>query len=315
MGFLFHAFGLVWRRQATVCRAHERKGKPARFLQSASVVDSTGNAPTLLASKGRLMVSGFTLVEMVLVIVVLSVLALGTTRYIVTSSQSFVISAERAKLIAAGRVAVEQITRRLRNALPHSVRISNSGRCLEYLPILVGTSTTAPVLPSSAHLPVAPFTLPAAGNNYAVIAAFSANELYNPSLPSPGVIAATNLNTVNTYSTVPLARAGGHTFSRTSPTQRVYLVGDPQRFCVTASGNLEHYTGYGINNASPISDGAPSGAASSLLAENLDASTVNPFVYTADDLTRNALVQVNLTVNGAGENVVLAHEVQIRNVP
>jgi MSHA biogenesis protein MshO len=259
--------------------------------------------------------AGFTLVEMVLVIVVLSILALGTTRYIVTSSQSFVVSAERAKLIATARVAVEQVIRRLRNVLPNSIRISVSGRCIEYFPIAIGSSTTDPVLPSTTSLATPPFTLNSGGNHYATIAVFTASELYVSALPSPGLIAATTLSTPNTYSAIPLARAGGHTFTRISPTQRVYLVSDPQRFCVTGTGNLLHYTGYGINNTNPISDSAPAGASSSLLAEHLNIAGATSFVYTPGTLASNALVQVNLAFSTGGEGVNMSHEVQIRNVP
>lgn len=257
----------------------------------------------------------FTLVELIMVIVVLSILALGTTRYIVSSSQSFVMSAERAKLIATARVTVEQIIRRLRNALPNSVRISSSGRCVEYFPIIIGSSTTTPVLPSAAGLNTASFTLGANGSYYAVIAAFATSELYVSSLPSPGVIAATSSMTAGSNNSIPLARAGGHSFTRTSPTQRVYLVANPERFCVTASGTLLHYTNYAINNASPISDAAPSGANSSLMAENLDITGATSFVYTPGTLASNALVQVNLAFSKNGEGVNLSHEVQIRNVP
>jgi len=256
--------------------------------------------------------TGFTLVEMVLVIVVLSILALGTTRYIVTSSQGFVLSAERAKLIATARVAVEQVIRRLRNALPNSVRISATGRCIEYFPIAIGSSTTIPVLPSTTSLATPPFTLNSGGNHYVTMAAFTASELYVSTLPSPGVIAATTLSTASTYSAIPLARVSGHTFTRTSSAQRVYLVRSPERFCVTGSGNLLHYTGYGIK---PLSDTAPTGASSSLMAEHLNIAGATSFAYTSGTLVSNALVQVNFAFSKGGEGVNMSHEVQIRNVP
>jgi len=253
---------------------------------------------------------GFTLVELVMVIVVLSILALGTSRYIITSTQSFVVSAERAKLIATARVAVEQVARQMRNALPNSVRIFASGRCMEYFPILVGSSTTEPILPASTSLGSSQFDLMTSVNNYAVIAAFSASELYDSSLPSPGVIAATSLNAGTNYKAIPLT--GPHTFTRTSPTQRVYLVANPVRFCVTAEGNLMQYNGYGIEDTTPI---VPSGANSVLVAEHLDIAGATSFVYTAGTLTNNALVQVNLAFSKGGEGVNMSHEVQIRNVP
>jgi len=252
--------------------------------------------------------TGFTLVELVMVIVVLSILALGTTRYIVTSSQSFVVSAERAKLIATARVAVEQVTRRMRNVLPNSVRISSTGNCIEFFPILVGSATTKPLLPAMTSLKAAPFDLSQGGTNYAVIAAFSTAELYDATLPSTGVIVATTLTTGNDKSEIPLAQA--HTFTRSSPTQRIYVVSNPERFCVTG-GLLSHYSGYGIE---AISDAVPTGANNSLMAGNLDTSS-SFFVHNAGSLTSNELVQINLAVSKGGESVTLNHNVQIRNVP
>lgn len=261
--------------------------------------------------------SGFTLIELVMVIVVLSVLAVGTTRYIVNSSQSFVVSAERAKLIATARVAVEKVSRRLRNALPNSIRISATGRCLEYFPVLRGSATTSPVLPATNSLSTSAMVFavvqPA---NYAAIAPFASSELYVTGAPSPGVITATTLTAMGTHNSIPLAAS--HTFTRTSPTQRVYLVTNPERFCVAASGNLVRYTGYGINSTSPIADTAPttpSAATTSLVAENLDIAGGIPFVYTPGTMVSNALVQVNFTFKKGLESVSLNHEVQIRNVP
>ncbi|MEH6358629.1 MAG: prepilin-type N-terminal cleavage/methylation domain-containing protein [Pseudomonadales bacterium] len=261
--------------------------------------------------------AGFTLIELVMVIVILSILAVGTTRYIVNSAQSFVVSAERAKLIATARVAVEKVARRLRNALPNSVRISTSGRCLEYFPVLRGSATTSPVLPGTSSLSVSAIVFsdvqPA---NYAAIAPFASSELYVTGAPSPGVITATTLTAVGTHNIIPLGTS--HTFTRTSPTQRVYLVANPERFCVTVSGNLERYTGYGINSSSPIADTAPTSpmtATTSLVAENLDIAGGAPFVYTTGTLVSNGLVQVNFTFTKGLESVNLSHGVQIRNVP
>jgi len=271
----------------------------------------------VLNHKRRASCAGFTLVELIMVIVILSILGVGTTRYVINASQSFVVSAERAKLIATARVAVEKVTRRLRNALPNSVRISTSGRCIEYFPVLRGAATTSPVLPATSSLSTSAIDFaviqPA---NFAAIAPFASGELYVTGAPSPGVITATTLTVIGSHNSIPLATA--HTFTRSSPTQRVYLVTNPERFCVTASDSLVRYTGYGINNTSPIADTAPTtptAAATSLVAENLDIAGAIPFVYTPGTLVGNGLVQVNFAFSKDGESVSMRHEVQIRNVP
>jgi len=269
--------------------------------------------PALTFRAGR----GFTLIELVLVIVVLSILALGTSRYIVNSTQSYVVSAERGKLISSGRVAVEKVTRRLRNALPNSIRVSSTGRCIEFFPVLAGSSTLATIPFSATNLAVAAFDLDSAPTNYATIGAFAASELYVSGTPSPGVIVATGLTTSGANKvSIPLDQVGGHTFTRSSPTERVYIVAQPERFCITTGGNLEKYSGYGINASAPISDNAPAGATTDLIAQNIDLSGgVEPFKYAPGTLARNALVAVTLNLIKNDDPVKISHEVQIRNVP
>lgn len=247
---------------------------------------------------------GFTLIELVMVIVILGILALGTTRYIVQSTEQYTVSAERAKLIAGGRVAVEKVTRRLRNALPNSVRVG--GDCIEYFPVLAATSSLGVIPVPVDPLLTAQFTLTIAPTNYAVIAPMAPSELYNPS-PGASVIVQTTINSPNTYNNIGFG--GGHTFLRTSPTERVYLAGEPERFCI-AGTTFTFSTGYGIeaNINDPIS-----GATTVLIAENLAAGS--GFQYTPGTLVRNALVQVDLNFLKNGDPVNLNHEVQIRNVP
>ncbi len=254
--------------------------------------------------------AGFTLVELIIVIVVLSILALGTTRYIVQTTEQYTASADRAKLIGSGRVAVEKIVRRLRNALPNSVRVSASGRCVEFFPILAGTATVGVVPLPVNPLPTATFTLSSAPTNYAVIAPLTAGELYNPP-PGPQVIRQTVIASAGTYSSIDLGAP--FTFLRTSPTERVYLVGQPQRFCASANA-LTHYSGYGIQAS--LNDTPPAGALVSLVAEDIDVSLPDlNFQYTAGTLQRNAILAVTLNFVKNGDPVRIFHEVQIRNVP
>lgn len=252
---------------------------------------------------------GFTLLELVLVIVILGILALGTTRYIVQSTEQYTSSAERTKLIAGGRVAVEKITRKVRNALPNSVRVSSTGNCIEYFPVLAATSSIGTIPTAVDPLVTAPFTLSNAPTNYAVIAPLAASELYNPG-PGDRVIVQTLINTPNTYSSIDFAAP--HSFLRTSPTERVYLAGQPERFCVSANA-LTFYSGYGV--LASLTD-APPGGVSSLVTRNIDLSVPGDvFQYAPGNLARNALVEVALNLQSNSGTVRMNHEVQIRNVP
>ncbi len=254
-------------------------------------------------------VAGFTLMELVIVIVLLSILALGTTRYVIQSVEQYTVSAERTRLIAQGRVALEKVVRRLRNALPNSIRVSASGRCIEYFPVLATASTVGTIPVPVSALATSSFTLGSAPVNYAVIAAFTAAEVYAGG--SPGVRAQTGIAAPGSYSNISLVSA--HTFVRTSPTERVYLIADPERLCISAVGTLNHYHSYGILAA--INDTPPSGG-SALIADNLDLSGgVIPFRYMPGTLVRNALVEITLKFMKNSDPVHIYHKVQIRNVP
>ena len=252
---------------------------------------------------------GFTLIELIMVIVILGILALGTTRYIVQSMEQYTQSADRAKLIAAGRIAVEKMTRRLRNALPNSVRVSTSGSCIEYFPVL-GASSYEGVLPASVStLITASFTLSSAAQNYAVIAALAPSELYKDSYSASEVIAQTTITGTGARTDIPLQSE--HSFTRTSPTQRVYLVGKPERFCASSNA-LTFYAGYNIDNTFVESN---PGGTDTLIAESIDITDPQVFEYVPGTQVRNALVNVSLNLLRSGDPVKISHTVQIRNVP
>jgi MSHA biogenesis protein MshO len=80
----------------------------------------------------------FTLVELVMVMVVISILAIGSVKFISQSAQGLVDSAERQSLASTATIAVEKVLRQVRRALPNSVRIFDDGgnSCIEFVPIL-----------------------------------------------------------------------------------------------------------------------------------------------------------------------------------
>ncbi len=268
---------------------------------------------------GARKINGFTLLEVVVVIVVLGILALGTTKFIVQGTQQYTVSAERTKLTAGGRVAVEKIVRRLRNALPNSVLVSEPlGRCVEYLPVVAGTASIGAIAVPETSLTVADFDLSGTAPHFAAIYPISSAEIYIGAPGATGVIAASDLAAGAGISSIGLSNPGGFAFTRTSPTERVYVVQNPERFCVTAGGNLNFYSGYDIPDYSGGSLGdVPGGAVAAtaeLIARDID-NTGSGFNYSPGSLVRNAIVEVTLNFLKDNDPVQINHEVQIRNVP
>ena len=80
--------------------------------------------------------TGFTLVELVIVIVIMGVIGGVVAVFMRAPIQAYVDSGRRAALTDSADTAVRRISRDIRKALPNSVRVSTSGAdtCLEFIP-------------------------------------------------------------------------------------------------------------------------------------------------------------------------------------
>ncbi|WP_141193212.1 PilW family protein, partial [Vibrio sp. V17_P4S1T151] len=78
------------------------------------------------------MMRGFTLIEMVIAIILLSVVGLFLGSVIRQSMGIYVDTTAREALIQQGRFVTERLSRELREAVPNSVMVENG--CIEFLP-------------------------------------------------------------------------------------------------------------------------------------------------------------------------------------
>ncbi|WP_075185694.1 prepilin-type N-terminal cleavage/methylation domain-containing protein [Teredinibacter haidensis] len=267
---------------------------------------------------------GFTLVELVAVMVIIGIIGVMGTRFIVNAIDSYQQTETRSKLIARGRVSVEQITRQLRNALPNAIRISDTGNCLEFFPIVKGVNYLNAVADegngasSSSTIITAPFTITsveAADIAYAAIGGLSNAEIYTLNVPSS--LASINLLGASPYTSVTLSSA--HRFNRNSITGRLYLVSNPNRFCLQ-NGALRQYNGYGLDTGN-LDDSYPGGG-SFLLDENVSVPTKSvlsapgkAFELSPGSEERNTAIYIALVFSDRKESVTLNSKVLVRNVP
>src|SRR5690554_3175747 len=84
---------------------------------------------------------GFTLIELIIVIILLALSGLFVFNYLGFGAQIFRDTTEREQLVAQSRFAVNRLTAELRNAVPRSVRTrgADSQRCLEFMPIIASS--------------------------------------------------------------------------------------------------------------------------------------------------------------------------------
>ena len=252
--------------------------------------------------------SGFNLIELVVVIVVLGALMAGTATYITNSMLAYNDIARRDQLTTQGRITIEKVSRALRSALPNSIRIQNN--CIEFLPIIGSSVYTA--LPTD--IPANNFTAvdfslnTAVGSRYVVVYPYNIGALYTGGSPGPRASFSSKSGSPETTITL----SSNHQFSQHAPQRRFYVVDSPTSYCIDGN-NLNRYRGYSISAAQP----APPSATAELIAQDIqlnDNGPVTPFSYTPGTLRRNGIVAMDFRFLIDNEWIRFYHEVQVRNV-
>jgi MSHA biogenesis protein MshO len=254
---------------------------------------------------------GFSLVELVIVIVLMSIVSLAGVEVIRQSSEAYLKQSNRQGLSGAARLAVERLSREFRSALPGSVRVS--ANCIEYLPIRVaGTYFSIPTDTPAASMTVAAVMPDLAGESGRVaIYSVGANpyDLTTNVLSPSATIGAPDGNSVST-----LNWTGNHEFAFDSPTRRFYMVDDAVSYCVDGS-ELFRYTNYTMTSTQPDISDLPAALPDRALLVNQVAGGVAPFTVAEPGLSRNAIVMLALDFSVDGETIQMTHEVQLRNAP
>lgn len=261
---------------------------------------------------------GFTLVELVAVIVLLSIIAVASTQFIRQGVGIYTDSAGRDRLQQQARFAIERMSRELRNALPGSVRVRTVGatQCIEFMPVQAASSylETATDGPRTS-LPVVEFGYSFTAGDPDLIAIYpiSSDNVYaTPAALSAvtGVTAPSSNQQTLSFSSID--------FPNESPTRRFYIVTEPVSFCA-ADNSLTRHQGYTRTDPQPVPPGSEVLLAENIRVVNQNALPIDVFTYTAGTPRRAAVVNMNLFFSDVmtlgDEWLTFSQEVFVRNTP
>ncbi|NRA82790.1 MAG: prepilin-type N-terminal cleavage/methylation domain-containing protein [Gammaproteobacteria bacterium] len=255
---------------------------------------------------------GFTLIELIVVILILSTVSVGVTSYIHFGIDVYLDTVGRDRQIGDSRFLISRMTRELREALPNSIRVN--GSCIEF--VAIGASSTYIVLPVAPQAAAAQVTLvlPAltpelATSNKLVVYPLNPVEVYVDPDGSSGKVFLLGQVVSSGKSSAVIGLKNSVQFQSDSPTQRYFLIGSAVSYCVEGTDVIRYDSYWPIGPQQP----PPASAQVSLMAQNQVNN--NPFNYHHDTLTRNAIAQLNFVFRYDDEDLELFHEVHIVNVP
>ena len=260
--------------------------------------------------------SGFTLIELIVVIVIVGILSVLGGQFIVAPVNGYIDLSRRTRLVDQAEMSLRRMQRDIRHALPNSIRIDASGHYLEILSTLDGGRYRRyqdPVVGGD----ILDFSV--ADDGFDILGSFSqapvtGNYLVVYNISSTGTSGSA-------YAAVPnnMAVIGGGTtlnhinlspafkFANMSPAQRFFIVDQPVTYACEG-GELNRYAGYGISTVQPTS---------SLTNPALVSRGIShcQFSYDPGASQRAGLVTLELSLSEEGETITLLHQVHVVNAP
>jgi MSHA biogenesis protein MshO len=274
---------------------------------------------------------GFTLIELIVVIVVLGVVSISMSGIVRTAMDAVVSVSERENIVREGSFLVERLNRELSAAVPNSVRISGNAlvHCIEFVPMKwTGVYLTLPLAGQSSDTAdlvelrdIEGRSFSPSVNDFAIVYPTQATQVYDASLGHRRDVVSCSDDGDGDCATlddsdkvIQLDVSDG--FAQSSPSQRIYFAQDAVSYCMRNQQIYRHVDSINENQTLYASGG-------SLMAQNLvnqlgnsaASGEQNPFRSIGASFARNASTQTIFIFGREEERVTFMQEVQIPNVP
>ncbi|MFZ3126607.1 MAG: type II secretion system protein [Rhodoferax sp.] len=270
---------------------------------------------------------GFTLIEMVMVIVILGAIGAVAAVFMRGPIDAYLASARRAALTDVADTTARRMARDIRKALPNSIR-TPANQCVEFIPTKTGGRyrTEDRAAGDSLNFSAADTTFNMLGRNSLPVPADQQIQqgdlivVYNLGITGADAYNQDNTSAVSqapTETAAPIETTitiNPMQFPLASGSNRFHVVPAGEQvvgYVCVGDGTLRRYIRalpYPAPAACPL---AAAVAAAPVLARNAACD----FNYNGSDLQRNALVRMVLQLTDGGETVVLQHEVHVNNTP
>lgn len=282
--------------------------------------------PTRLAPKHP---KGFTLIELIMVIVMLGVIGGMVSVFMKSPIDAYFSSARRAALTDEADTTVRRMARDIRKSLPNSIGTSADKKCIEFIPTKMGGRYRADEI--------------AAGDGTSLVFG-SADTIFNMfgsnnALPVDQRIAAQDVVVLSNFGFgIADAYAGTNTavvsgvvdgaesaitiasttldIALASPSNRFQVIPANEKVVafVCSADTLYRLTRTTLAHICPASGSATVASTDPILARNVSTADCS-LDYSGPDLQRNALVSMKIQMTDSGETVNLQHEVHVNNTP
>lgn len=260
--------------------------------------------------------SGFTLVELIVVIIIAGILAALGGKFIAGPVTGYVDLSRRTRLVNQAELALRRMQRDIRHALPNSIRIDGSGHYLELLNTVGGGRYRR--YPDTGTDDILDFTT--ADTGFDVLGDLSRVPqqgefvvVYNTS--SSGLTGNAYASGADNRALIGAGSSLAHVvidppfdFASSSPRQRFFIVDQPVTYACEG-GVLNRYDAYPPTAVQATPPGAGTAA---LVTRNLSSCR---FSYDPGASQRAGLVTLEMSLSEDGETITLLHQVHVVNAP